>query len=84
MTFREVILSINGLRDRDKMLEGWIRRATLIIASTNFGGKSIASKFDRLWPVENAVAKVSEKALEQLRKFREMEALQKAKDKLNG
>ena len=82
MTFREVILSIDGLRNRDKMLEGWIRRSTLIIASTNFGGKTVASKFERLWPVERAVGKVNEKALEQLRKFREMEALQKAQQKL--
>lgn len=84
MTWREVVLSINGLRDRDKMLESWIRRSTFIIASTNFGGKSISGKIDKLWPIENEKPKVPERALEQLRKFREAEALKRAKIKLDA
>lgn len=83
MTFREVILSIDGLRERDKMLEAWIRRATFIIASTNFGGKGVANKQGQLWPIEAIdKSRVSSKALDQLRKFREMEALRKAKSKI--
>lgn len=84
MTFREVILTIDGLRDRDKMLEGWIRRASFIIGSTNFGGKALSGKMDKLWPVENGTPKVHEKAKEQLRKFREAEALKRAKTKLDA
>lgn len=82
MTFREVILSIEGLRERDKMLEGWARRATLIIASSSMGGKSIAAKFNKLWPVEMPEGNVSDRAREQLRIFREGEALERAKQKL--
>ena len=84
MTFKEVILAIDGLRERDKMLEGWIRRSTFIIASTNFGGKAVSGKMDRLWPVEHGKVNVNEKALEQLRKFREIEALKRAQNKLDG
>lgn len=84
MTFREVVLSIDGLRERDKMLEGWIRRATFIIASTNFGGKGITGKLEKLWPIEDGPVKVPERALEQLRKFREAEALKRAKTKLDA
>jgi len=83
MTFKEVILSINGLRERDKMLEAWIRRSTFIIASTNFGGKAVSNKMDKLWPIEGIDrVKVNQKALDQLRKFREMEALKTAQAKL--
>lgn len=76
MTFREVILSINGLRNRDKMLQEWHRRSAFIVASTNMGGKSVINKMEKLWPIEGVDrAKVNQKALDQLRKFREMEAL---------
>ena len=84
MTFKEVILAIDGLRDRDKMVEGWIRRATFIISATNFGGKAVSGKMDRLWPIEGGKVKVNEKALEQLRKFREAEALTRAQNKLDA
>jgi len=85
MTFREVILSINGLRNRDKMLEAWQRRSTFIIASTNFGGKGVANKMEKLWPIEGVDrVKVNQKAKDQLRKLREMEAVKiaQAKEKL--
>lgn len=84
MTWREVVLSIKGLRNRDKMLEAWVRRSTFIIASTNFGGKGIPGKFDTLWPDDSDRIKVPERALEQLRKFREAEALKRAKTKLDA
>lgn len=84
MTFREVILSIDGIRERDKILEGWIRRATFIIASTNVGSKGLATKFDKMWPVDKGPQKVEERALEQLRKFRENAALKRAQQKLDG
>jgi len=85
MTFREVILSLNGLRNRDKMLEAWHRRSAFIIASTNFGGKGVANKMEKLWPIEGIDrVKVNQKAKDQLRKLREMEAVKiaQAKEKL--
>lgn len=84
MTYREVMLSISGLRQRDKMLESWIRRATFIIGASNFGGKGVSGKFERLWPVDGKVVNVSERAIEQLRKFREAEAMKRAKQKIDG
>lgn len=84
LTFREALIAIKGLRERDKMHESWIRRATMIIGSSNFGGKGVAGKFDRLWPTEQQVGNVSERAREQLRKFREAEALKRAKQKVDG
>lgn len=84
MTFKQVMLAIEGLRNRDKLLESWIRRATCIIGSSNFGGKAVAAKFDRLWPTEKGPVNVSQRALDQLRKFRESEALKRAKQKLDG
>lgn len=85
MTFKEVILAVNGLRERDKMFEAWIRRATFIIAATNFGGKSVIGKQESLWPTgEKDSTAISDRALDQLRKFREAEALQRAKQKLDG
>lgn len=84
MTFKEVLLAIQGLRDRDKMLESWIRRATMIIGSSNFNGKEVASKFNRMWPTEKGPVNVGEAAKEQLRKFRENAALKRANQKVNG
>jgi len=46
MTFREVVLAINGLRDRDIMIQAMYRRMTAIIASTNMGGSKVASKIN--------------------------------------
>lgn len=85
MTFREVILSIDGLRDKNKVYEAWIRRATFLIGSTNFGGKALANKMNTLWPIEQIdKPKVQNAALEQLAKFREMEALNRANEKLKA
>lgn len=85
MTFREVVLAINGLRDRDDMVQGMYRRMTVIIASTNIGGSKVASKIKKLWPLRSDGSGVaSDKAKEVLRTFREREALKKASAKLNG
>lgn len=85
MTFREVVLAINGLRERDDMQQGIFRRMTFIIASTNFGGKGIAQKIKKLWPLRSdGIGNVSDKAREVLRTFREREAMKKAALKLGG
>lgn len=85
MTYKEVMLSISGLRARDKMQESWLRRATFLIAGTNFGGKEVNRRFERFWPDpygDGKVVNVSQRALDQLRKFREIEAMKRAKQKL--
>lgn len=84
MTFREVILSITGLRERDLMFQGIAKRMTAIIASTNFGGKGVAGKMNKLWPIGDDKPKVSERALDTLRKFREADAVTRAKKKLDA
>lgn len=79
------MLAIHGLRQRDKMHESWIRRATAIVGSSNFGGKLVAMRFNKLWPEPDKIEiNVSEAALAQLRKFRENAALNRAKQKVNG
>lgn len=77
------MLSISGLRARDKMLEGWIRRATFIIGASNFGGKGVSDKFNRLWPDgENGKPKISERVREQMRIINEHDAMERAKKKV--
>jgi len=97
MTYKEVILSVHGLRERDKMLKGWIRRATYIIGASTFGGKAVNDKFKRLWPDEDeATSNIGERQRRQLKrfkenearkeliKFREAEAMKRAKHKIDG
>lgn len=85
MTYRDVMLSIRGLRQRDKMHESWLRRVTFIIGATNFGGKTVSQKFNQLWPDgEGKTLNVSQSALDTLRRFRENAAMKKVKEKLNG
>lgn len=83
------MLAIDGLRDKDKLYRDWIRRATIIIASSGWNAKSIVKKFDALWPIENTgKPNVRERAYEQLRKMREADAknadLKKVKELLDG
>lgn len=54
------------------MIEGWHRRATTIIASTNFGGKGIARQMDKLWPVKKEKPDLTN-ARKQLERFKELE-----------
>lgn len=90
MTFREVVLAIDGLRDKDKLHRDWIRRAAFIIGASGWNAKQIVAKFDnKLWPIETLnKPNVREAAYEQLRKFREAEAknadIKKVKDILDG
>lgn len=67
MTFREVVLAINGLRDRDIMIQAMYRRMTAIIASTNMGGSKVASKINKLWPLSTESISVLLASAEALR-----------------
>lgn len=90
MTFREVVLAIEGLREKDKQHRDWIRRAAFIISASGWNAKHIIAKFDKsLWPIENAdKPNLRERAYEQLRKMREADAknddLKKVKQIING
>lgn len=90
MTLREVMLAIEGIREKDEYNQSLIRRATLIIGSSGMAGKEIARKFDRLWPVKEkkSAPSITDRALQQLKKFRELDEknadLKKAKELLHG
>jgi hypothetical protein len=91
MTFKEVILATNGLRKRDEMHEAWIRRATLLISVTNFGGKGVVNKFDKYWPTRNGEekkGKVSNEIKDILKGLKDQDnqqtALLRAKQKIDA
>lgn len=87
MTYREIVLSIQGLRDKNENESAMFRLMTTIIASTNFGGSKIVPKIKKMWQLPgDAINKsaVAERALDTLKKFREREAINKAKQKLDA
>lgn len=84
MTFREVTLAITGLRDRDEMFESMFRGMTTIIASTNFGGKGVAGRMKKMWPMKRDALNVSGRNMDVLKKFREGDAKLIAKNKIDG
>jgi hypothetical protein len=90
MTFREVVLAIDGLRDKDRLYRDWIRRATYIIGVSGMNAKWVGNKFDsKLWPIEKiSQPTIQERAYEQLRKMREADAkkedVKKVKEIING
>ena len=73
------MLAINGLRDRDIMIQQTYRRMTMIIASTNMGGQKIPGKINKLWPLPTDMdnGSVSDKAKEVLMSFKRIEAAKK-------
>lgn len=81
MTFRDIILAIDGLRDRDLVNQHLLRRSTFIIASSNIGGKAVSSKMRQLWPIngDDAPDNISDAAYATLRKFKDMDMAEKAK-----
>jgi hypothetical protein len=85
MTYRDVVLSIEGLRNKDLAEEHIYRRMTAIIASTGFNGK-IMRQFNKLWPIKQIGKQesVSDRGKAVLKQLREYEALNKATGKLNG
>lgn len=80
------MLAVQGLRNRSDYEEELQRRATMIIASSNFGGKGIAGKMDRLWPspLKKAKASISPRTWDTLKRLREQDALLKAKAKYDA
>lgn len=52
MTFREVLLTIEGYNIGKKYLHDLLYRVTTIIASSGMNAKAVISKMNRLWPLE--------------------------------
>jgi hypothetical protein len=81
VTFRDVLLAIEGLRERDLMHQHLLRRSTFIIASAGMGGQKIASKMHKLWPMEEEnKSAVSDRVRKTLRHFQELDAIKKVQD----
>lgn len=84
MTFREVLLSIEGLRDRDIISQYTYRRITAIVASSGMNGGKIASKIEKMWPLPKLPGAKENNYKDVLRRHREYEALNKANEKVNA
>jgi hypothetical protein len=81
MTLRDVLLAIDGLREKDLYNQALIRRATLIIASA-LGGKRTAGAINRLWPMPKAEGErtLQDRAKEVLTRFKEVDDKKKVKN----
>lgn len=78
-TFKDVVLSLKGRRNKDLYDQLLLRRSTFIIASSMPGSKAGRMQ-DKLWPApkEAKQSRIPEAALEQLRKFKTIEAQKNA------
>lgn len=56
MTFKEVLLAIDGIREKDLYNQQIVKRSTIIIASA-LGGKKIAQNIDKIWPIGESKGK---------------------------
>lgn len=85
MTYRDVMLSIEGLRNRDLIQQLILRRSTFIIASA-MGGKKVAAAMNRLWPVpkEAGGKTLQQMAKERLALERKKDDERKVKRMING
>lgn len=83
VTFREVLLAIEGLNEQNKFYHDLLRKATSFICAAGFNHK-VAGKFNSLWPSDDRkrTGKISERALEQLRQLRKVEAQKSALEKI--
>lgn len=85
MTYRQLFLAIQGLRERDDMQEAMYQRMTLLICASGFNGQKVVKGFKKSWPMKSDSSKqTATRAKELIRKHREYEALNKANDKLNA
>lgn len=85
MTLRDVLLAIDGLRDKDLYNQALVRRATLIIASA-LGGKRTAGAINRLWPMpkDKGEKTLQEKAKELNYRIKMLDDKNKVKNILDG
>lgn len=83
ITFREVCLAIEGLNEQNNFYDGLLGKTAYYISASGFNGK-IANEVRRHWLGEKrkATGKISERALEQLRQLRVVEAQKSALEKI--
>lgn len=85
ITFREVVLAIDGFYEQNKYHHDLLQLSTRLICLSGYNAKVAIKEANRAWPIERkGKAKISERALEQLRKLREVEATKSAKEKLDA
>lgn len=77
-TWNTIVLSLRGLRDKDYLHESIMRRvAAAVVGAGN--NKSLANRFATFWPESRKKKrKVNSAALEQLRRFKTLEAQKNA------
>jgi hypothetical protein len=75
VSFVDVVLSLKGLRNKDLYDQLLLRRSTFIIASSMPGSKAGRLQ-DKLWPVpgEKKTGRIPQAALDQLKRFKEIQA----------
>lgn len=86
MTFKQVILTIIGLRRKDDNQEEIFRRMTLIIASSGMNGGKVAGRFNKMWPsrMKHKGPSTAERAKAIIQTYRERTAIKRAKEKINA
>lgn len=93
ITYREVLLAVEGLNEQNKFYHDLLRKATSLISASGFNHK-VAASFERLWPGDQRKqGKISEAKLKelaelkaisdnQLRQLRKVEAQKSALEKI--
>lgn len=86
ITFKEVVLSIDGHHEQNKFFIDYLQLATRMVVLSGFNGRAASAAMNKAWPFERAKGgiQISERAKAQLRQLRESEAKQRAKNKLDG
>ncbi len=86
MTYRQIFLAVQGLRERDQAQESIYRRMTMLIAASGFNGKQVVKNFKKSWPMDTDLssADILSRGKDIIRKSREYDALNKAKDKVSA
>ena len=82
MQFKDVVLAVEGFNDHCDYNQHLLRRATFIISSAGFNGKSVITNMNKTWPVDRKGGQVSisERNKQILAKFKEIDDKQKAKE----
>jgi hypothetical protein len=83
MTFRDILLSLDGLREKDLFNQSLIRRSTLIISSA-LGGKKVAQSIEKIWPLgDSKKGDWLQKAKDLLKKVNQNDDQKKVKRMMN-
>lgn len=85
ITWREVVLSLDGLERKNEYTHDLLYRATMIITHSGMNAKAALTFMRKAWPLTGDKAtKVSDRVRETLKRFQELDAKNNAKKKLDG